>query len=245
MATPTPAPVRSSAPTSLASARFHGVAGRDVRFGAATWFHDVLVRFGYDLFEHEHPWDGEWIDDAFENAAIDLRSAGAKLLRALDAISDDVERGPLTIDLAVGYVHRILDDLAIVIPNCFGTDGRSLPRGNLAALGFAPPVSLDFPTASPELFMVLDAAGATPALPKAAARLRVESQVITRAAIVALDSALSTLCPWLDDVLGTLQKEIAARAEDGDDLLERWADPDWSVLGRTSPAIRTHLPVIA
>ena len=46
----------------LSLVRTHGVAGDDVRFGAATWFHDVLVRFGYDLFEHEHPWDGEWID---------------------------------------------------------------------------------------------------------------------------------------------------------------------------------------
>jgi hypothetical protein len=202
------------------------------------------VRFGYDLFEHEHPWDGEWIDDAFEAAAIDLRATGAKLLRALDALDDDVERGPLTVDLAVGYVQRLLDDLAVVIPNCFGTDGRSSPRGDLAALGFPPPGALDFPTSSPGLYAVVDAAGARPPLPKAMARLRAESQAVTRAAIVSLDSALAVLCPWLDDVLVSLQKEIAARAEDGEDLLERWADPDWSVLGRPTPGALAHLPRI-
>jgi hypothetical protein len=202
------------------------------------------VRFGYDLFEHEHPWDGEWIDDAFETAAIDLRATGAKLLRALDLVDDDVERGPLTIDLAVGYLRRLLDDLAIVIPNCFGTDGRSLPRGDLDALGFPPPVDLDFPTASPDLYAVIDAAGERPVLPKAMARHRSTSHDVTRAAIASLDSALATLCPWLDDVLVSLQKEIASRAEDGDDLLERWADPDWSVLGRASAGAVSHLPRI-
>ncbi len=202
------------------------------------------MRFGYDLFEHEHPWDGEWIDDAFEAAAIDLRATGAKLLRALEQVDDDVERGPMTIDLAVAYLARILDDLAIVIPNCYGTDGRTLPRGDLAALGFPPPVALDFPTSSPELFMVLDATGPRPSLPKATARLRAASQEVTRQAITALDAALAALCPWLDEVLDTLQREIAKRAQDGEDVLERWADPDWSVLGRATPAVAGHLPRI-
>jgi hypothetical protein len=202
------------------------------------------VRFGYDLFEHEHPWDGEWIDDAFETAAIDLRATGAKLLRALDLLDDDVERGPLTIDLAVGYVRRLLDDLAIVIPNCFGTDGRALPRGDLAALGFPPPVDLDFPTASADLYAVVGAAGERPVLPKAMARHLAASQAVTRDAIASLDRAFAVLCPWLDDVLVSLQKEIAARAEDGDDLLERWAEPDWSVLGRASAGAVAHLPRI-
>ena len=48
----------------------HGVADGSVRFGAALWFADVLLRFGYDLPEHEHPWDGEWIDDEFERITI-------------------------------------------------------------------------------------------------------------------------------------------------------------------------------
>lgn len=216
-----------------------------MRFGAATWFHDVLVRFGYDLFEHEHPWDGEWIDDAFETAAIDLRSTGAKLLRALEWVDDDPLQGPLTIDLVLAYLRTMLDDLAIVIPNCFGTDGRSMPRGDLAALGFAPPVDLAIPTHSPELYMVIDASGPKPSLPKATARLLDESGVVTCEAVLELDGVLARLCEWLDDVVATLQREIASRAEDGDDLLARWADPDWSVLGRAIPAIAKHLPVIA
>ena len=55
-------PVAAAAPVGPAST--HGIAGGRVRLGVATWFADVLVRFGYDLPEHEHPWDGEWIDDA-------------------------------------------------------------------------------------------------------------------------------------------------------------------------------------
>ncbi|HEX4906080.1 MAG TPA: hypothetical protein VFU93_11565 [Acidimicrobiales bacterium] len=220
------------------------MAGDDVRFGATTWFHDVLVRFGYDLFEHEHPWDGEWIDDAFESAAIDLRSTGAKLLRALEWVDDDPLQGPLTIDLVLAYLRRILDDLAIVIPNCYGVEGRSMPRGDLAALGFPCPVDLDIPTHSPTLYMVVDAAGPKPSLPKATARTLDESGTVTIAAVVALDAALAQLCTWLDDVLATLQREIAKRADDGDDLLARWADPDWSVVCRAIPAIAKHLPVI-
>jgi hypothetical protein len=106
-------------------------------------------------------------------------------------------------------------------------------------------VALDFPSASPELFMVVDAAGARPALPRAVARVRDASAVVTRDAVAAVDAALATLCPWLDDLLGSLQKEIASRAEDGDDLLARWADPDWSVLGRSTPSVASHLPRIA
>jgi len=203
----------------------------------------VLVRFGYDLFEHEHPWDGEWIDDAFEAAALDLRVTGAKLLRALEAVHDDVESGPLSVDLAVAYLRRILDDLAIVIPNCYGTEGRALPRGDLAALGFAPPVDLAFVTSTASIYSMLDASPAV--LPRALARARDESQAVTRSAIEALDAAIGALCPWFDDVLDTLQREIAKRAEDGDDVLERWRDPSWSVVGRATPALARHLPVLA
>lgn len=241
MATPTPAAVRSSARRPLA--RTHGIHGDVVRFGVATWFHDVLVRFGYDLFEHEHPWDGEWIDDAFETAALDLRSTGSKLLRALDRVHDDPETGPLTIELCVSYLRRVLDDLAVVIPNCHGVDGRSLPRGDLAALGFPVPVDLDFATHTPELYALLDASS-RPALPRAHARSIARSQAITRDAIASLDAALARLCPWFDDVVSSMQREIAKRAEDGDDLLARWANPDWSVLGRATPTLRARLPFV-
>ena len=219
-------------------ASWHGVAGGEVRFGVATWFGDVLVRFGYDLFEHEHPWDGEWIDDEFEHAALDLRSTGAKLLRALDRVDVD---DPLTLDLAFAYVQRILDDLAVVIPNCWGSEGMTLPRGDLVALGFPPPVSLDVPTHSRELYAVLDAA-VQPALPRTTARVIEESAEVTRRAVAALDETLAELCSWFDDVLRRCQREVAARAEDGDDLLRRWKDPNWTVVGRSTPNVARRLP---
>jgi hypothetical protein len=208
-----------------------------------TWFHDVLLRFGYDLFEHEHPWDGEWIDDAFETAALDLRATGGKLLRALDAVHDDPETGPLSVDLCVAYLRRILDDIAVAIPNCYGVEGRSLPRGDLLALGFAPPVDLSFATHSLELYALLDGS-ATPVLPKAHDRAVRVSQALTRDAIAALDEALRVLCPWFDGLLDALQREVGKRAEDGEDLLERWADPSWSVLGPATDGARLHLPFV-
>ena len=213
---------------SLASWHGIGPAG-EVRFGACTWFGDVLVRFGYDLFEHEHPWDGEWIDDAFEASALSLRSTGAKLVRALQRVSPD---DPLSIDLVVLYLRSILDDVAVCIPNCSGVEGRSLPRGDLVALGFPPPDVLSFPTHSPELYAVIDGAGDRPALPKAVARVRRDSAAVTADAVGSLERALAVLCPWLDELLCTLQRRVAERAEDGPDLLERWSATDWSVIGR-------------
>jgi hypothetical protein len=207
----------------------------------ATWFYDVLLRFGYDLFEHEHPWDGEWIDDAFEAAALDLRATGAKLLRALDAVHDDAETGPLSVDLCVAYLHRILDDLAIVIPNCYGVEGQSMPRGDLDALGFPVPVDLSFATSSSELYALLDGP-TTKALPKAHARAVAASQATTRAAIASLDGALAQLGRWFDEVLVAMQREIGKRAEDGDDLVERWSNPSWSVLAPATPGVRKRLP---
>jgi hypothetical protein len=207
----------------------------------STWFYDVLLRFGYDLFEHEHPWDGEWIDDAFEAAALDLRATGAKLLRALELVHDDVETGPLSVDLCVAYLRRILDDLAIAIPNCYGVEGRAMPRGDLEALGFPVPVDLSFATNSPELYALLDGP-TTPVLPRAHARAVAASQATTRAAIASLDDALAQLCRWFDEVLVALQREIGKRAEDGDDLVERWSNPDWSMLAPATPGTIARLP---
>jgi hypothetical protein len=211
--------------------QWHGVApDGTVRFGVATWFGDVLVRFGYDLFEHEHPWDGEWIDDAFERAARSLRSTGGKLMRALRAIDDEPD--PMTIDLVVFYLRSILDDVAVCIPNCSGVEGRALPRGDLAALGFPPPDVLGFPTHSDELYAVVDGAGTTPALPRALARVRHDSAGVTSEAVRSLERALAVLGRWFDGLLAELQSRIAARAEDGEDLLDRWSAVDWSVIGR-------------
>jgi hypothetical protein len=237
-ATPTRAPATSSASRPLASWHGIGPAG-EVRFGVCSWFGDVLVRFGYDLFEHEHPWDGEWIDDAFEASAMSLRSTGAKLVRALQRVAAD---DPLSVDLAVFYLRSILDDVAVCIPNCSGVEGRALPRGDLGALGFAPPDVLSFPTHSTELFPVIDGAGDRPALPKAVERVRAESAAATTAAVASLEHALVVLCPWFDGLLLELQRRIAARAEDGPDLLDRWSATDWSVIGRFGEA--PFLPVL-
>ena len=201
----------------------------------ATWFGDVLVRFGYDLFEHEHPWDGEWIDDGFERAARSLRSTGAKLLRALRAV--DEEPDPMAIDLVVFYLRSMLDDVAVCIPNCSGVEGRTLPRGDLAALGFPPPDVLGFSTHSDELYAVVDGAGASPALPKTVARVRHESAAVTVEAVRSLEHALAVLGAWFDRLLAELQSRIAERAEDGDDLLERWSAVDWSVIAREPVAL--------
>jgi hypothetical protein len=257
-------PEQATSSVNTALARWHGVAVGDVHFGAATWFGDVLERFGYDLFEHDHQWDGEWIDDAFEAAAIDLRSTVAKLLRVIDELDPeriDAERTPLLVDLAFAYVHRLLGDVAIAVPCCFGTEGRQLAgaRGDIgamadavsgldpaAALALRPPAIIDrsIPTHRADLYAVVDASGLTPALPKSTARLRAESASMTVSAIGALDLVLAALCEWLDGVLTALQRAVAVRAEDGEELLERWAATDWSRLGPASDLVAAHLPAL-
>ena len=139
-------------------------------------------------------------------------------------------------------MHRVLDGLGIVIPNCFGVDGRSLPRGDLGALGFEPPIDLrTLVTQADDLYLVVDA-GDRAALPGMHDRVRVRSQAVTRRAIVALDDALAVQCPWFDGVVTRLQREIASRAEDGDDLLRRWSDPNWTIVGRSTPNLARRLP---
>lgn len=256
----------------LAPPPVHGVAGDVVRLGAATWFHDVLVRFGYDLPEHEHPWDGEWIDDAFEAAALDLRSTGSKLLLALEALEEAVvdgahaEHAPLALDAVVGYLDRLCRGVTVAVPCCFGQDGRHLAGARahglagmaeamagvdarVAALLRPPPalasvLAVGFATHSPDLYLVLDAAGPRPALPRAMDRTRAASAVRTGEALTAIDAALAAACPWLDRLVAALAEVVAARAEDGADLLERWRRPDWSVVRAATPALRRRLPSI-
>ena len=253
--------MKSSASAPLGS--WHGVADGDVRFGIGTWFGDVLVRFGYDLFEHEHPWDGEWIDDAFETAAIDLRATVAKLLRVLDEIDADdidVERTPLRIDLALAYLDRIRQGVAVAVPCCFGTDGRALVSArtdpndmatavasldsNVArALDEIVGLDLTVVTHDPDLYRIVDAGGARPPLPKAMARTRDASASTTASAIAELDAVLHRTCRAYDGVLLSLQHAIAHRAEDGPELLERWARTDWAVIGPATKGASDHLPL--
>lgn len=135
-----------------------GAAARGLRvhFGIALWPYDLALRFSYDLPENEHLWPGEWFDDAFEDAALDIRAAAAKLLHALvamddaltalraaeadagdlDALRNAVERAPLALDLVLHYFERILNDLGAVIPSCYGKEGKALAtdRTSLRAL---------------------------------------------------------------------------------------------------------------
>lgn len=243
--------------------RWHGAVGGEIRLGIATWFSDVLVRFGYDLFEHEHHWDGEWIDDAFEAAALRMRATATKLVRVLDGLTPatvDAEITPFRIDLALAYLRLLVDDVAIVVPCCFGTQGRSLEphRHDLAALAAAvavldaelaralelpPGLDLRPPTHSPELFAVLDGPGRA-TLPGATARMTDASRVITVASLLALDNALAELCPWFERVLAAVQRVVSERADDGDELLERWHHSDWSVVAADRPGAAIHLPPI-
>src|SRR3954453_7900314 len=104
----------------------------------ALWPYDVLLRFAYDLPEHEHRWEGRWFDDRFEAAALDVRASAAKLLIALVRMDEArrrlstilergsaggdarrfaqlravAESGPIEIDLVVGYLRRLTDGLA-------------------------------------------------------------------------------------------------------------------------------------
>jgi hypothetical protein len=259
--------------TAVAIERVHGIAGGFVRFGAATWFQDVLVRFGYHLPEHEHPWDGEWFDDTFEAAALDLRATGAKLLRSISVLGghlpvtpDDAESAALSIDAVVAYMQRLMRGVVEALPCCYGADGRQLiaarcggPLAMAEALSFLDPqtaellipppdlmavVDLGFTTHCIELFSVIDAAGDRPPLPRLLAAARGRSAVVSASAIDCVDRALAAMCPWFDALLGSLQMAVAARADDGDDLSRRWANPSWSVLARSSEALGAHLPAI-
>ena len=277
--------------------RRHGIAeaaagGSAVHFGMALWPYDVLLRFAYDLPEHEHRWEGRWFDDRFETAALAVRASASKVLIALTRMDQArqrltaaldgsagggpsfaelrtaVEAGPIEIDLVIGYLHRLVDEIAAVVPCCFGIDGRAMAadRRSLAALVdsevlrksdeiladlLVPPerlaavLSTGFATHAAELYVVSGAAGDAPALPRASAAALAESATRTLAAAGHVSEAVRCACPWLDAVLDRLMSVVGERAEDGPDLLERWAEPDWSVLPTSVPAsaLRAHLPV--
>jgi hypothetical protein len=266
--------------------RVHGLspAGDAVHFGIAVWPYDLLLRFGYDLPENEHMWPGEWFDDTFEAAAMDLRSDAAKLVLAVRATSEAiaglaaaagetpapdvkalrraVETAPLALDLVVAYLARIRVSLAAIIPCCYGVDGQAFgdARGELGRMAglangavgdpalaglLSHPPRLSLRTNRPDLYVVSGNEGFAAALPKSAARALRTSAAVTLEAASALGTLLADECAWLDRVLAHLQGIVAARAEDGPDLLERWADPAWSVVATLPPdevALGRYLP---
>ena len=244
----------------------------EIHFGIALWPYDLLLRFAWDLPENEHVWPDDWFDDVFEAAAVRLRHTAPKLLHAIAAmqpplealkdaaLSDEltreqVEQTPLQIDLALAYLGQMLDDLAVVIPHCYGAEGRAFAesRSSLAALVYAPLEQLDpalpallapdgkLPEAvaafveppaahSRDLYAIVNAPGFDEALPKAAARALRESAAATIAAADQIDAQLPALCGWLDALLEHLIDTVCQRAEDGEDLRERWAELNWSRL---------------
>jgi hypothetical protein len=266
--------------------RAHGLsaAGDAVHFGIAVWPYDLLLRFGYDLPENEHMWPGEWFDDTFEAAALDLRSDAAKLVLAIQAMDAAVsglaiaagetpapdlkalrlavETAPLALDLVLAYLERIRASMAAVIPCCYGVEGQAFgdSRGHLARmaqlagsavgdpvlaglLGEASPLSLR--TNRPDLYVVSGSDGFAAALPRSAARKLRTSAAVTLEAASAVADLLGEECARLDRLLAHLQGVVAARAEDGPGLLERWADPAWSVVATPAPgrtALSRYLP---
>lgn len=279
---------------------FHGLAperdGATVHFGIALWPYDLLLRFGYDLPENEHTWKGKWFEDGFEAAAFDLRGTAAKLVLALAQLAAaepalrrvaeggptmgtlaearvTAEQAPLAVDLVVGYIRRLCEDIAHVIPCCYGLEGRVLlgARGSLQSLAKADETArldpaladllLALPleaaglvngmgptTHAPTLYVVSASAGYAAALPKMAARALRDSAALTVTALEALRTGTVALCRWLDRLLAHLQRVVAERSEPGPDLLERWARRDWSALTRLNEedtrALSDALPVI-
>jgi hypothetical protein len=124
--------------------RFHGLTdGDEFHFGMALWPYDLLLRFGYDLPEHEHIWERKWFDDGFESAARDLRATAVKLMLTLRSVHhathmlrvvvegdateieltaavEAAETAPLHLDLAHAYLQRLGRALACVLPCCYG-----------------------------------------------------------------------------------------------------------------------------
>lgn len=280
----------------------------EIRFGMVQWPYDLLLRFAYDLPEHEHVWPNDWFDDGFEHAAMALRQLGPKLIAALAAMQppledlknatigvqdaeltrENVTGVPLQVDLVLGYLVRILDCVATVIPHCYGQDGKALAagRGNLRTLAALPLTDFDPALAelvtpdgslpsgvaelagpslgaeielgehpvphSPDIYAIVHAPGFEQALPKAAARALRQSAEATIAAADAIDRALPHLFAWFDQLLDYLIGQVCERAEEGDELRERWADSNWTVIQRLSfantdsaLALTRALPAIA
>lgn len=73
----------------------------------------------------------------------------------------------------------------------------------------------------PEVDTIGAAAGERPPLPGAAAAALRASGQVTLDAAGDIGDALRAACPWLDSAVEHLQSVVAARAEDGPDLVPR------------------------
>ena len=195
---------------------------------------------------------------------------------------------PLQVDLVLGYLVRILDCVATIIPHCYGQDGKALVsgRGNLRTLAALPLAEFDPALAklvtpdgslpsgvaelagpslgaeielgehpvphSPDIYAIVHAPGFEQALPKTAARALRQSAEATITAADTIDRALPHLFAWFDQLIEHLIQQVCERAEEGDELRERWADSNWTVIQRLSfantdsaLALTRALPAIA
>ena len=107
-------------------------------------------------------------------------------------------------------------------------------------------------THSRDIYAIVNAPGFETALPKAAARALRESAGVTIDAADQIDRQLPGLCAWLDALLEHLIGVVCERAEEGDDLRERWAETNWSALHplsfldtQAALALTRALPAIA
>ena len=176
-----------------------------------------------------------------------LESAAGETAASLPALRETVERAPLDLDLVLSYLRRILDQLAVIVPCSFGREGQVLlhARASLRELAASAElarldpqlagllnqaVDCDIPTHAHDLYVIAESSGYASALPKAALRALRSSATTTLEAGSQIARLLRRVCEWLDAVLDQLQRVVAARSEPGPELLERWAQADWSVL---------------
>ena len=191
-------------------------------------------------------------------------AAGETAAADLPALRETVERAPLDLDLVLSYLRRILDQLAVFVPCSFGREGQALlnARDSLRELAasaelarldpqlaglLSQAVDCDIPTHAQDLYVIAESGGYASALPKAALRALRASAATTLGAGDQIARLLRQMCAWLDAVLDHLQRVVAARSEPGPELLERWAQANWSVLvilPAREPGLDAFLPGI-
>jgi hypothetical protein len=199
-----------------------------------------------------------------ESLRLVASATGETAAANLPALREAVECAPLDLDLVLSYLRRILDQLAVVVPCSFGREGRALlhARAGLHELAAAPELArldpqlagllnqaadCDIPTHAQDLYVIAESDGYASALPKAALRALRLSAATTLGAGDQIAGVLRRVCEWLDAVLDHLQRVVAARCEPGPELLERWAQVNWSVLATLparAPGLEAFLPSI-
>lgn len=257
--------------------RQHGPSAEDeatvFRWGLGQWAHDVLVRFSYELVEHDHRWPGQWLDDVFAAAARELRDVGHRLDTAVGRFEQAADRlgapswanvddavaavaaAAGAYDHATGYLARALDASAAILPGAFGDDGRQLARRRRSIIDLGqdheplcrldpalPAIVAEARTIREVVHTPVTAPEFEPAVAALRNGARLTGRVLAaahesvpevRAARAHLDRLATATYAVLDRALACSIEAVAARAEDGPELAERWHDRDWTVVRRT------------